>query len=81
MATLPPAEESFVTGLLAEKPYPAAPERDAGLLARPGKEHSPRASGRIGKPYAAAETGPEETARLQKEILDLHLRLKQVARL
>ena len=81
MATLPPAEESFVAGLLAEKPYPhpldATKDCWRGLEKSILRERLVALEGRL----RLAETGPEETARLQKEILDLHLRLKEIARL
>lgn len=81
MATLPPAEESYVAGLLAEKPYPhplnATRDCWRGLEKSILRERLAALESRL----RLAETGPEETARLQKEILDLHLRLKQVARL
>lgn len=81
IAMLPPAEESFVTGLLAEKPYPhpldAARDCWRGLEKSLLRERLVALESRL----RLAETGPEETARLQKEILDLHLRLKQIARL
>lgn len=81
MATLPPAEESFVAALLAEKPYPhpsdATQDCWRGLEKSILRERLVALESRL----RLAETSPEETARLQKEILDLHLRLKQIARL
>ena len=81
MTTLPPAEESFVTALLAAKPLsnPLQATRDNwrglenGLL----RERKVALESRL----RLDDTTPDETARLQKEILDLHLRLKQIARL
>ena len=81
LATLPPAEESYVTGLLSEKPYPhpLAATQDCwqGLEKKLLREQLVTLEGRL----RLAEASPEETDRLQKEILDLQLRLKQIARL
>ena len=81
MATLPPSEESYVTALLADKPYlhplHAAQDCWRGLEKSLLRERLVALESRL----RLAETTPEETVGLQKEILDLHLRLKQVARL
>ncbi len=81
MATLPPAQESFVAALMAEKPYHqpmrATQENWRDLENSILREHKVALEGRLRLP----DTGAEETARLQKEILDLQLRLKQIARL
>ncbi len=81
VATLPTAEEAFVTALLADKPYPhplhAAQDCWRGLERTILRERLVALESRL----RLSETSPEETAHLQKEILDLHLRLKQIARL
>ena len=81
MATLPPAEESFVTALLADKPYPH-PLHAARIVGAAWRKLSLRERlVALESRLRLSETSPEETARLQKEILDLHLRLKQLTRL
>lgn len=81
LATLPAAEESYVTGLLVERPYPhplnVAQDCWHGLEKRILREHLVALESRL----RLGDASPEETARLQKEILDLQLRLKQIARL
>ena len=81
LATLPAAEESYVTGLLAEKNYPhplnVAQDCWHGLEKRILREYLVALESRL----RLGDANPDETARLQKEILDLQLRLKQIARL
>ena len=81
LATLPAAEESYVTSLLAERPYPhplnVAQDCWHGLEKRIVREALTTLEGRL----RLGDASPEETAQVQKEILDLRERLKQIARL
>ena len=81
LATLSPAEETFLTGELMEKPFaqPLLVARDSwrklerSLLL----ERVTAAESRMRLP----DLSEEETTRLQKEVLDLQGRLKDIARL
>ena len=81
LATLPPAEESFLTGLLMDKPFPQPMLvlRDSwrGLERTLLMEHLASLESRMRLP----DVPSEEITRLQKEVLDLQLRLKDIARL
>ena len=81
LATLPSAEESFLTGQLMEKPFPQpmTVARDSwhDLARTLLKGQITTLESRMRLP----DVTPEETTRLQKEILDLQLRLKDIARL
>lgn len=80
LATLPPAEEAFLTGLLMGKPFP-----QPMVVARDSWRGLERTL--LGERLATLEShlrlpglSTEEITRLQKEILDLQLRLKDIAR-
>ena len=79
MATLPPPAESFVAGLLLEKPFPqpmiVARESWRGLEKGLLKERRTALESRMRLP----ELSVEELTRLQKEILDLQQRLQDIA--
>ena len=81
LATLPAAEESFLTGQLMEKPFPQpmTVARDSwhDLVRTQLKGRITTLESRMRLPDVTAE----ETTRLQKEILDLQLGLKDIARL
>ncbi len=81
LATLPPEAESFLTGQLMERPFgqPMMVACDSwhDLAKTLLKERITALESRIRLPDATAE----ETTRLLKEILDLQLRLKDIARL
>ena len=81
LATLPAAEESFLTGQLMERPFPQAMTvaRDSwhDLARTQLKGQITALESRMRLPDISAE----ETTRLLKEILDLQLRLKDIARL
>ncbi len=82
LATLPPAEEAFLTGLLMDKPFPQPDARAARFAGAAWSEAccwnaSPRWKAGMRLP----DVSSEEITRLQKEVLDLQLRLKDIARL
>ena len=81
LAALPPEEEAFLTGLLMERsfPQPLAVARGwwMGLERKLLQERRVALEGRLRMP----DVTPEDTVRLQKEVLDLELRLKDIARL
>ncbi len=81
LATLPPAEETFLSGLLMDKsfPQPLLVLRDSwrGLERALLLERLAALESRMRLPDVASE----EITRLQKEVLDLQLRLKDIARL
>ena len=81
LATLPPNEEVFLSGLLMERPFPQpfaeARGRWGEVERKLLQERQTTVSGQLMQPGVT----PEETARLQKEVLDLALRLKDIARL
>ena len=81
LATLPPEEETFLTGLLMDRPFPQPLAVARGWWMGVEKtilqERRITLEGRLRSPHVT----PEETARLQKEVLDLERRLKDIARL
>lgn len=81
LAALPPAEEAFLTGLLMEKPVSQAMivARDSwrGLEKVLLVERLTALESHLRLPGASVE----EITRLQKEVLDLQRRLKDIARL
>ena len=80
LANLPPAEESFLTGLLMDKsfPHPMLVLRDSwrGLERTLLMERLATLESQMRLPDVASE----EITRLQKEVLDLQVRLKDIAR-
>ena len=80
LAALPAQEEAFLAGLLMEKPVaqPMIVARDCwcGLEKRLLVEQLTALQGRMGLP----DVSTEEVTRLQKEVLDLQRRLKDIAR-
>ena len=81
LAALPPDEEAFLTGLLMDRPFPQplAVARGwwMGVERKLLQERRIALEGRLRMP----DVTPQETAHLQKEVLDLELRLKDIARL
>ena len=81
LATLPPEEEAFLTGLLMDKPFPQPMLvlRDSwrGLERTLLMERLAALESRMRLP----DVPNGEITRLQKEVLDLQLRLKDIARL
>ena len=81
LATLPPVEEQFLTGLIMDRPYPKplalARGMWSGVEQKLLKERQTALEVQQGVPGLSAE----EIARLQKEVLDLNRRLKEIARL
>ena len=81
LGTLPAEAESFLTGQLMEKPFsqPMIVARDSwiDLMTTLFKERITAVESRMRMPDAIAE----ERTRLQKEYLDLQLRLQDIARL
>ena len=81
LGTLPPAEEAFLTGLMMERPFPH-PLAEArgqwhGVERRLLQERQTALEVQQGLPALSSE----EIVRLQKEVLDLNRRLKEIARL
>lgn len=81
LGTLPPAEEDYLTGLMMERAYPQplALARGwwGGIERKLLGERQTALEGSLRLPGIT----PAETARLQKEVLDLEVRLKEIARL
>ena len=80
LATLPTAEEEFLTGLLMDRPFPQPMVvlRDTWRGLEQGflRTRIAELESRMRLP----DTPTEEIGRLQKEVLDLQLRLKDIAR-
>ena len=81
LATLPPGEETFLTGLVMERPFPQGLAVARGYWG--GVESKILTERRVALEVQQNLPGKsaEEVVRLQKEVLDLHLRLKEIARL
>ena len=81
LGTLPPAEEAYLTGLAMDRPFPqplaVARGYWAGVEGKILTERRTALEVRQNLPGQSAE----EIMRLQKEVLDLHGRLKEIARL
>ena len=81
LGALPPAEEAFLTGLMMDRPFPQplALARGwwGGIESKILQERQTALEVQQSIPGKSAE----EIARLQKEVLDLNRRLKEIARL
>ena len=81
LGTLPPAEEAYLSGLVMDRPFPqplaVARGYWAGVENKILTERRTALEVRQNLPGQSAE----EVMRLQKEVLDLHGRLKEIARL
>lgn len=80
LATLEPAEESFVSGLLMERPFPQPMALVRGGWAGLESSHLRERLASLQSRMRVPGVSPMETTQIQKEVLDLQGRLHDIAR-
>ena len=81
LGTLPPEEEAFLSGLVMDRPFPQPLAVARGWWGGVERSLLQQRQTSLEANLRVPGLSPEETMRLQKEVLDLERRLKEIARL